>query len=437
MAKLVWLLAFGLCATAGLAQADDGWRRVHAFDNLDGGGFPSPLAAYQTSADPVSWALYGTTLDGGNCEDAPSAYVCSGVAYKLTPPGPGGLHWTFSRIFVFPVCCGENGRGGAGLVFDRAGSAYGISPGRYNFNFASPDYGSVYRLTPPRPPQYFWDYAALYKFQGGDGGCFPGGSLVSDGVGGFFGVTADVVPDPNDPNFNIDCRGTVFRLSSPAVGQSGWTASVLYRSPAPGGFSPDANILLDSAGALYGTATAPGGGAPTLYRLTPPARAGAAWSYSALAVLPGESRRPLTRDAGGNVYGVSAESSYAASLVWRASPPSSGTGAWTFAAIYRAADAAYSGISFVQAGGSAGALTGWGQISAPSGQARAVQFRLTPLASGGAPWQYTVLRTLDPGQPGHGSPQKGAPTDASGAVYSVDLYANSVFKLLPRPPGNS
>src|SRR5690349_18259597 len=89
----------------------------------------------------------------------------------------------------------------------------------------------------------------LYSFQGGSDGAFPRGPLVSDPQGNLYGVT--------DTGGSTNCTegcGTVFELSPPSHAGGPWTETVLYRFlGGTDGAAPQAGLIRDSAGNLYGT----------------------------------------------------------------------------------------------------------------------------------------------------------------------------------------
>jgi uncharacterized repeat protein (TIGR03803 family) len=85
--------------------------------------------------------------------------------------------------------------------------------------------------------------------------------------------------------------GTVFELSPPATSGGAWTESILYafqNAPNDGAF-PIGTLVFDKQGNLYGT-TQQGGlggaGTGTIFELTPPATTGGAWTETILWTFP-------------------------------------------------------------------------------------------------------------------------------------------------------
>jgi hypothetical protein len=107
---------------------------------------------------------------------------------------------------------------------------------------------------------------------------------------------------------------------------------VIYRfQGSPDGAVPDAPLIADQAGNLYGT-TQNGGnsnncfqGCGTVFRLKPPAKQGGSWKKTILhnfngtdGSSPGVS--PLIFDQAGNLYGT------AGNIVYQLTPPAKGSG---------------------------------------------------------------------------------------------------------------
>ena len=99
----------------------------------------------------------------------------------------------------------------------------------------------------------------IHNFSGGAGGGAPYGALAIDSRGNLYGTT------------NVGGSsglGTVFRLSP--VGGGGWRYVVLHSFSGADGASPWAGVTAGPNGTLYGTTTAGGtAGYGVVYRLTP------------------------------------------------------------------------------------------------------------------------------------------------------------------------
>jgi uncharacterized repeat protein (TIGR03803 family) len=122
-----------------------------------------------------------------------------------------------------------------------------------------------YTITPITPPQE----AVLYSFgASATDGTVPSAGVIFSSAGDLFGTTTDG---------GANKKGTVFELL-PATG-GGWTEKILYSFGATGAdaASPNAALVFDSKGNLYGT-TAQGGtiGMGTVFELSP--SASGAWT---------------------------------------------------------------------------------------------------------------------------------------------------------------
>ena len=112
----------------------------------------------------------------------------------------------------------------------------------------------------------------LHKFKGGSDGANPRAGLISDSTGALYGTTL-----AGGGTFG---PGVVFKLKPPAAGQAQWTEKVLYRFTGVGGDGdgPQAGLVFDSKGALYGTTSA--GGGPFELRHGVQAQAAGGWAYA-------------------------------------------------------------------------------------------------------------------------------------------------------------
>jgi uncharacterized repeat protein (TIGR03803 family) len=127
-----------------------------------------------------------------------------------------------------------------GLVFDQRGNLYGGTSGGGDYG-----YGTVYQLT--RTTNGNWSESVLRSYKNGDPeGDEIMGTLAIDPSGNLYG-TAE--------GGGAYHSGTAFELIS---GPAGWTETVLYafceKPKCSDGGSPQAGVIRDSDGNLYGTA---------------------------------------------------------------------------------------------------------------------------------------------------------------------------------------
>ncbi len=236
---------------------------LYSFTGGDDGSLPYFV-------DPVfdqEGNLYGTTIEGGSGEGG-----AGGVVFKLAPSNGG---WTQSVIYSFT----GTDHPYSGVIFDAAGNLYGTTSegGQYG-------YGSVYQVAPSGSG---WTESTLYSFQGTTDGAVPIGGLIFDQSRHLYGTTS---------------AGTVFELL-PSGGN--WMFALVHRLNGGGG--PEGNLVIDSAGNLYGTAYSDGAyGFGSVFKLKP---ANGGWTYTSLHDFTdgSDGGYPIggpTMDANGNLYGT-------------------------------------------------------------------------------------------------------------------------------------
>ena len=174
--------------------------------------------------------LYGTTVNGGASG--------SGTVFKITPAGVESVVYSFAG--------GTDGAAPlAGLVLDASGNLYGTT----SVGGAS-CLGTEFKITPAGVE------SVVHSFAGGTDGAAPQAGLVLDATGNLYGTTA---------NGGASGNGTVFKIT-PAGGES------VVHSFAGGtdGVWPQAGLVLDATGNLYGT-TYQGGASNfgTVFRIVP------------------------------------------------------------------------------------------------------------------------------------------------------------------------
>ncbi|HTA25799.1 MAG TPA: choice-of-anchor tandem repeat GloVer-containing protein [Terriglobales bacterium] len=254
------LLAIFLATASLAANASD--KVLYSFKGGDDGANPSaPLVADRFGN------LYGTTDSGGggcNC----------GTVFVLSPPAKQNDDWTETILYRFQG--NEGASPEAGLIFDEAGNLYGTTA----TGGLSRD-GSVFKLTPPSPPGESWTETTLYQFSGGNDGAYPLSSLVLDKTGNLYGTTLFGGGAPQ--------AGVVFQVAPPIVPGGNWTETVLHRfGHGPDGANPEAGLLIDKQGALYGTTMGSyQSGAGVVFKLSPPPPQRDTWTEHGLYKFEG------------------------------------------------------------------------------------------------------------------------------------------------------
>jgi uncharacterized repeat protein (TIGR03803 family) len=213
--------------------------------------------------------LYGTTMAGGANLDA-------GTVFKLTPRAHHFPTETVIHNFCSLLGCADGALPEAGLVIDAAGDLFGTTDSGGDHSS-----GTVFELIPNKSRTAYRP-TVLHSFCSQTGctdGAQPVAGLVMDAAGNLFGTTSL----GGNPAVNGGTGfGTVFELVAHKRGTTTeYTERVLYRFCAQpncsDGAQPQAGLVIDQDGKLYGTTrrggitgaglTVQGGG--TVFRLTP------------------------------------------------------------------------------------------------------------------------------------------------------------------------
>jgi uncharacterized repeat protein (TIGR03803 family) len=210
--------------------------------------------------------LYGTAFYGG-------AYGYGSV-FKLAPNGQVTVLHSFN---VGSPLDGQYPYGG--LVRDSSGNLYGTTTqgGTYNT-------GVAFKVNATGKE------TILHSFGASKDGKTPTGDLVRDSSGDLYGTT----------RFGgLHSTGTVFKLN----GAGGETILYNFGSMSGDGGEPEAGLIRDSAGNLYGTAVTGGPfGYGTVYKVTPGGKETLLHSFSG---FDGASPSAvLLRDSSGSLYGT-------------------------------------------------------------------------------------------------------------------------------------
>ena len=218
--------------------------------------------------------VYGTTYTGGYTGgDCGLSSPGCGVVFELTPSSGG---WTENVLHTFQWNDGAFPY--AGVIFDSSGNIYGTAEAG-----GTSGGGVIYELTPSASG---WTETVLHTFTGGEDGEQAYGGLISDSAGNLYGATS--IGGQNT-------GGEAYELS-PSAG--GWTFNLLYGLDAYQGTL--AKLAMDSSGNLYGTLF--DGGVPEVFRLT---RSNGQWNLTGFNGSEGSfPYGNMILDSAGNLYGA-------------------------------------------------------------------------------------------------------------------------------------
>jgi uncharacterized repeat protein (TIGR03803 family) len=274
--------------------------------------------------------------------------------------------------------------------------------------------------------------AVLHNFNSnGKGGNYPQAGLSFDAAGNLYGTT------DSGGAYN---QGTLFELTPRAGG--GWTKKVLHNFNANGkdGYEPNASLILDTAGNLYGTTYA--GGAydcGTVFELT--RQVGGVWVEKILhSFNGGDGINPLASlifDAAGNLYGTTTlGGDYIEGTAFELMPQ--GGGVWAEKILHNFnrngadGDNPFASLIF----DAAGSLYGTTYVGGADGGGTV--FKLTPKAAG--VWTEKILHDFNNNSKDGFYPVASLIFDAAGNLYGTTVNGGAhgggtVFELVPKSGG--
>lgn len=285
-----------------MKPAGTGWilNPLHAFTGDSDGG--NPWARVVLGPDGT---LYGTTTVGGDLSCIIEGSYGCGTVFNLRPPPTicrsVSCPWILTTLYTFTDPASNGGFPLGDLAFDRAGNIYGttLAGGNIASQCSDPFWisdgcGVVFELSHTNGG---WTYSVLYRFSGMDGGQ-PAAGVTLDAESNIYGTTLS----------GGNSVGVVYELSPSG---SGWVESNLYSLLCGGssGCYPAADVILDTAGDVFGTAQFDGGrgyGKGTVFELSSaPWNLVKAYTFSCCAQNPGP-QAGATMDSAGNLYGTDA-----------------------------------------------------------------------------------------------------------------------------------
>ncbi len=244
---------------------------LHSFGVPPDGEYPEAGLIMDTNGN-----FFGTTAHGGT-----AGY---GTVFELAK---GTNSYTETILHSFGSGTdGQNPR--AGLIMDANGNLYGTTS-----NGGTAGYGTVFELAPSNGS---YTETVLHSFGATPDGQYPEAGLIMDASGNLYGTTSD--------GGTAGGYGTVFEL---AKGASGYTETVLHSfGSGTDGQYPEAGFIMDASGNLYGT-TYQGGssGYGTVFELV---KGASGYTETVLNSFTGTNGQypeaGLIMDASGNLYGT-------------------------------------------------------------------------------------------------------------------------------------
>ncbi|HEX3432087.1 MAG TPA: choice-of-anchor tandem repeat GloVer-containing protein [Rhizomicrobium sp.] len=272
---------YGATLSGGPGNGGHGYGTVY---KLAPDGTVTVLYAFQAGSDgelPYAGVirdkkgnLYGTTEAGGGtvCD----GYGC-GTVFRIAPDGTEALLHSFQGL---PDAFGPT----SGLAADNAGNFYGTAHG------GTDNCGTVFKIAPDGTE------TILHSFTCGSDGADPFGSVIVDSGGSLYGMTT------TGGNTQLCGRagcGVVYKLAPDG------SETVLHTfTGGKDGGEPDGNLIADAAGNLYGMTTIGGRhGLGVAFRLAPDGTETVLHSFG--HGLDGqEPEAGLVLDNAGNLYGT-------------------------------------------------------------------------------------------------------------------------------------
>ena len=260
--------------------------QLHNFAGPSDGDLPRGEIAFDTAGN-----LYGATELNG-----PGGW---GTAYELTPAHGT---WTLTILHGF-MERGDGANPMGGVQLDSAGNVYGTT----NLGGIG-QAGTAFQLVPSGSN---WTLNTIANFNYNSGGFALFAGLIVGPGDNLYGGTADGSP-----------YGLVYELS-PSNGS--WIYSTLYAFSYQFCCGVGANLVMDSAGNLYGTTLGYGGDDiyGTVFKLTP---SNGGWTYTDLHDFTNGSDggypvSSVVLDSSGNLYGTASQGgSDGYGTVWEITP---------------------------------------------------------------------------------------------------------------------
>jgi uncharacterized repeat protein (TIGR03803 family) len=224
---------------------------------------------------------YGTTFYGGANDE--------GTVFRVAPSGAE----TVLHSFCSEANCADGYRPDAGIVFDRSGNLYGTTFGGGVYGG-----GTVFKLTPAGSEAVLYNFCSQPSCTDG---ADPFAGVVLDKSGNLYGATADGGANRGSGSGG----GTVFKVTP--AGEETVLYSFCSLPNCADGSGPSVAVVLDASGNLYGTTPSGGGGqGGVVFKVTPAGEETVLYNFcSQSTCVDGEyPEAGVVFDASGNLYGT-------------------------------------------------------------------------------------------------------------------------------------
>jgi uncharacterized repeat protein (TIGR03803 family) len=362
-------------------------------------------------------------------------------------PAPG---YGYSVLYTF---CSANCNDGAvpqfgSLIMDAAGNLYGTA--EYGGAYANAFYygGTVFKLDRAAHETVLYSFCAISQGSKCLDGANPVAGLIQDAAGSLYGTTMGGGANGNGGGLS---PGTVFKLDS--TGHEtvlyNFCSVVVQGLFCADGVFPEAGLIQDAAGNLYGTTYQ--GGASLAYSggtvFEVPSAGVYTVLYSFCSVVQGsvclDGNNPvagLIQDAAGNLYGETTNGGVSGTgTVFELAPPAQKGGAWTETVLYNIGGFPYGALIMDSAGNLYGTTAAGGIATTMNPSGEGTVFRLTPPAQSGGGWTATLLYEFCSVMQGAGcldgnGPEDALVRDAAGNLFGTTTgggahNAGTVFAL--------
>ncbi len=291
----------------------------------------------------------------------------------------------------------------------------------------------------------------LHAFVGTPDGSSPSGPLLAD-HGALYGTTVAGGSIGSNRGACVsdgsDGCGTVFRVIPPGAGKAEWTEAVLHTFSGLDGAAPEAGVIADKDGALYGTTSSGGLFYGTVFKLTRRARGTGPWAETVLHFFTGSDGgfpvAGLTMAKNGVLYGTTSVGGVSnGGTVFKLIPPALGKSAWTEQVVHYFTGYDGDGDGAGPSGGlladDRGALYGTtdgGGGTGCGGLGCGTVFKLTPPSAGQSTWTESILHSFTGADGSH--PTANLIADKNGSLFTTTNTGGSqnngtVVELTPQP----